>query len=178
MSLVQLLSRCAIQALLLAGALPAASSAAAAEPALVRGSPFELQGTTLEGQPLSMAGLRGKVVLVFFWSTDCAVCRSKMPELRANQDGWRGKPFEVVSVSFDRHRADPLAYQRVVAQSAPGSGTILALWAGDAGYRGSVAQRPHHLPLSVLVDAQGRVVQTFEGRIPAEAWDTIADLVP
>jgi len=61
-----------------------------------------IEGKTLEGQAFRLATLRGKVVLVMFWSTDCAVCRDKMPELRQNYQGWQGKPFELVLVSTDR----------------------------------------------------------------------------
>ncbi len=68
-----------------------------------------LQGKTLAGAPFSLAALRGKVVLVLFWSTDCAVCRDKMPELRANAQGWRGKPFELVTISVDRRMQDAVA---------------------------------------------------------------------
>ncbi|RYG07515.1 MAG: TlpA family protein disulfide reductase, partial [Burkholderiales bacterium] len=41
-----------------------------------------VEGRTIEGQPFKLAALKGKVVLVMFWSTGCAVCRDKMPELR------------------------------------------------------------------------------------------------
>jgi thiol-disulfide isomerase/thioredoxin len=43
-----------------------------------------VEGKTIEGQPFRLSALKGKVVLVMFWSTGCAVCRDKMPELRQN----------------------------------------------------------------------------------------------
>ena len=151
----------------------------AAEPLLpTKGSAFALQGTTLEGQALATEKLRGKVVLVFYWSTDCAVCRSKMPELRANVAGWRGQPFELVTVSVDRHRGDAVAYAQTVSGIVPQSERMPVLWAGEAGYRDSLGARPQRLPLSLLIDTQGRVAAVYEGRIPAEAWDSIADLMP
>lgn len=156
----------------------ATAALATAAPPPVPGLPFELEGTTLTGKPLSLAALRGKVVLVYFWSTGCAVCRSKMPELRANYDGWRGKAFEVVAVSVDAQRADAVAYEQVVEKIVPLAHVFPALWAGDPGFRSSLEARPRQLPLSIVVDRHGRVVARYEGRIPAQAWDTIADLLP
>jgi thiol-disulfide isomerase/thioredoxin len=53
----------------------------------------ELSGRVLSGRTLSLANLRGKVVLLWFWSTGCAICRDVLPELRANYAGWRERPL-------------------------------------------------------------------------------------
>lgn len=135
-----------------------------------------LQGRTLAGEPFSLAALRGKVTLVVFWSTDCAVCRDKMPELRANAQGWRGKPFELITVSLDRKLQDTADYERLVRTVVNKNERLLTLWAGDPAYRFSMA-RPAHLPAAYLLDKSGRVVAQYEGRIPPEAWDRIADLL-
>ena len=36
---------------------------------------------------------------------------------------------------------------------------------------------PGQLPASFLIDKTGNVVQRYQGRIPAEAWDKIAELL-
>ena len=135
-----------------------------------------LQGSTLAGEPFSLQGMRGKVTLVVFWSTDCAVCREKMPELRANAQGWRGKPFELVTVSLDRRLKDTAEYERLVQAVVNKNERLLTLWAGQPGYRDSIG-RPAQLPAAYLLDKSGRVVAQYRGRIPAEAWDRIADLL-
>jgi cytochrome oxidase Cu insertion factor (SCO1/SenC/PrrC family) len=159
-------------ALALALALPHAP-AWAAQP----GDIPALQGRTLAGQPFSLAALRGKVTLVVFWSTDCAVCHDKMPELRANAQGWRGKPFELVTVSVDRKLQDTADYERLVQATVRNKDErLLSLWAGDPAYQSSL-ERPAHLPAAYLIDKSGRVVEQYSGRIPPEAWDRIADLL-
>jgi len=41
--------------------------------------PPEFSGFTADGERLSLAGLRGRVVLLNFWATWCLECRSEMP---------------------------------------------------------------------------------------------------
>ncbi|MBI3062491.1 MAG: TlpA family protein disulfide reductase [Deltaproteobacteria bacterium] len=41
--------------------------------------PPEFSGQTLDGKTVSLAGLRGRVVLLNFWATWCLDCRPEMP---------------------------------------------------------------------------------------------------
>ncbi len=136
----------------------------------------KLEGKTIEGKPFALTQLKGKVVLVMFWSTDCAVCRDKMPELRQNYEGWKGKPFELVLVSVDRKMDDLNEYDKIISRIVPLKQRFPALWAGEAGYQDNFG-KPDRLPLSFLLDKSGKVVERYAGRIPAQAWDRIADLL-
>jgi thiol-disulfide isomerase/thioredoxin len=65
--------------------VPAAPAVAGAPaPAAALTAMPQIEGKTIEGAPFKLSSLKGKVVLVMFWSTGCAVCRDKMPELRNN----------------------------------------------------------------------------------------------
>jgi thiol-disulfide isomerase/thioredoxin len=159
--------------LLLVAVAVAAAQVAAAE----IGSPFALRGVTLDGQAWDSERQRGKVLMVFYWRSDCAVCLSKMPELRRNAEGWKGKAFELLLVSADAKADEAVRYDNLVAQFQRGP-RPLAFWRGAPGFRDDLPGPPGKLPLTLVMDRAGQVVARFEGRVPAEAWNTIADLLP
>lgn len=134
-----------------------------------------LQGNTTDGKPFELSSLKGKVVLLMFWSTSCSVCRDKMPEIRQNHDGWSGKPFEVVLVSTDKRVKDLDDYERVLARTVPSRTPQVWLWSGNTFYKDNLG--PHaQLPATYVIDKAGKVVERYAGRIPAEAWDKISEL--
>lgn len=135
-----------------------------------------LEGRSVDGQRLQLAGLRGRVVLVFYWSTGSAVFRDKMRELRANLAGWQGQPFTLLGVNMDARQQDFIEYERLVRQAVPAVQRFTSLWAGGPDFLDSMG-RPEHLPSASLIDRQGRLVERYSGRIPPEAWDRIAELL-
>jgi thiol-disulfide isomerase/thioredoxin len=56
--------------------------------------------TTLQGEKISMASLKGKVVLVNFWATDCPGCIKEMPDLINTYNQYKAKGFEVIAVAM------------------------------------------------------------------------------
>ena len=56
--------------------------------------------TTIEGKKISMADLKGKVVLVNFWATDCPGCIKEMPDLVNTYNSYKNKSFEIISVAM------------------------------------------------------------------------------
>jgi thiol-disulfide isomerase/thioredoxin len=143
-------------------------------------SATSISGTTLDKKSFNLQSLKGKVVMVMFWSTDCAVCRDKMPELRRNAAGWADKPFELVLVSVDRSMNDVESYNAIVNKSVSVKQRFTQLWTGDSTYKDNLdtAQLSRaQLPTTLLIDKSGKLVERYSGRIPAEVWDTISDLL-
>ncbi len=159
---------------------PALMASAHAQKAAATTALPSIVGTTLDKKAFDLKSLKGKVVLVMLWSTDCAVCRDKMPELRQNVMGWTDKPFELVLVSVDRRMEDVESYNAIINKSVPMKQRFTQLWTGEATYKdnlgGSALQRAQ-LPVTLLIDKKGKLLERFNGRIPAEVWDTISDLL-
>jgi peroxiredoxin len=55
---------------------------------------------TIEGKEISMTDLKGKVVLVNFWSTDCSSCVKEMPELVNTYNAYKARGFELIAVAM------------------------------------------------------------------------------
>ena len=135
-----------------------------------------IEGRTVDGKPLALSTLKGKVVLVMFWSTECAACRDKMPELRQNHEGWAGKPFELVLASHDKRMNDPDDYEKIISSTVPLKQRFVQLWVGESRYKDNIG-RPAQLPSALLIDKNGKVIDRFTGRMPADAWDKVAGLI-
>ena len=156
---------------------PTAPASAASTAALPATAPGASGGTDLSGQPFVLRAGDGRVRVLMFWRTDCAVCLSKMPELRANAQGWKSKPFDLVLINTDTRREDALAYDRLRRDLSVGRGPLLSAWAGDVQLP-RAWQASGRLPLMLVIDSQGRVAARHEGRVPPELWDQVADLLP
>ena len=63
--------------------------------------------TSLKGEKVGTADLRGRVVLVNFWATDCPTCVKEMPRLVQTYQKYQPKGFELIAVAM---RHDPPNY--------------------------------------------------------------------
>jgi thiol-disulfide isomerase/thioredoxin len=136
-----------------------------------------LVGKTERGAAVDLAEYKGKVVLLFFWSTDCSVCLDLLPEMRTNLKGWQGKDFVIVAVNQDRAMANLNAYERVLDQVAPPNSQMKIVWRRDPSYHDTFGDLPVKEPTTVVVDRKGLVVKNITGRAAPEVWDDIAELV-
>jgi thiol-disulfide isomerase/thioredoxin len=65
------------------------------------GKPLDMRFTSLDGRDVDLAKLKGKVVLVEFWSTDCGPCVGEIPALKTAYEKLHPRGFEVVAISLD-----------------------------------------------------------------------------
>ncbi|MFO1449498.1 MAG: TlpA disulfide reductase family protein [Opitutaceae bacterium] len=112
-----------------------------------------LAGTGPSGGEVSLAGLRGKVVLVDFWASWCAPCRSENRHYAALYEKYRGAGFEILAVSVDH---DARAWKSAIEKDR-------AAWlhvSDLSGWRSPLAARYQvtALPASFLLDREGRIV--------------------
>lgn len=153
-------------ALLLGGAASAAPRVGAPAPAFV--------GTDLEGRPLDLAALRGRVVVVNLWAIWCTPCRAEMPMLDAFQQRRAADGVVLAGLSADRHR--DIADVRRAMQAVHYPAALLA----DAQVNGFGA--PSALPQTIVIDRAGVVRAVFDGGqgpLTATALDRAVDgLIP
>jgi len=128
-----------------------------------RDAPITASGTTLDGDSFDLADVRGKPVVVNFWWSLCAPCRSEAPDLIAAADQLGDR---ATFIGVDIRDTSPdlgLRFQDEFGVPYPSiydSDGVVAL--AFAGYI-----RQGSIPSTVILDAQGRVAATFSGAIPS-----------
>ena len=112
-------------------------------------------------RPLLLRGpLKGRVVLLDFWTSGCVNCLHALPVYRALEERFRGQPFQVVGIhsgKFDAEKevsAVAEAMARHGIEHPVGTDSDLVVWDQYA---------IHGWPTSVLVDARGYAVAWFRG---------------
>lgn len=110
--------------------------------------------------PLSMAGLRGKVVLVEFWTHECINCLHVLPHTKALYEKYAKDGLVVVGVhtpEYDEERV-PANVQAAIRRYG-----ITWPVATDNGYETWNAYGNRFWPALYLIDRDGRVVYSHVG---------------
>ena len=132
----------------LSGLLLLATTAAFAQSVAPYQAPA-LVVSTLDGQLFNLAKMRGHVVLVNFWASWCPPCRAEMPVLSAYYKSHHSAGLEMIGVSADIGRDRGQVTSMAASISYP-----LAMLR-DAISNGF--GKPHALPITYVIDAQGVV---------------------
>lgn len=123
--------------------------------------------TSVAGQLVSLAGLRGNVVLLNAWATWCVPCRAEIPEIRALHAKYSEQGLKVVGVSLDEANAEP-----AIADFVTRYDMRYQIWRDPAqGF--STDFRFDGLPMTVLVDKAGVLRWIWKGKL--DARDTTLD---
>jgi thiol-disulfide isomerase/thioredoxin len=81
--------------------------------------PFDLKFQAVDGKPVDLSKMRGKVVLVDFWATWCPSCRATVPDVVALYKKYHAQGFEVVGVSLDQDKDTMLAFTHAQGMTWP-----------------------------------------------------------
>ncbi len=60
----------------------------------------------LGGSEFTLSSLRGQVVLIDFWDTDCPPCIKEMPTLKKLYTEFKDQGFEIIGISLDTKKSD------------------------------------------------------------------------
>ncbi len=108
----------------------------------------------LNSDPLTMAGLRGKVVLIDFWTFGCINCIHTLPHVVEWYDKYEADGFVVIGVHSPEFAYE---YETPNVQDAIERNAIRYPVAQDNGFQTWRAWGNRYWPAEYLLDAQGRV---------------------
>ncbi len=119
-----------------------------------------------DGSQVSLADLRGKVVLLNFWATWCPPCREELTHVQTQIiDRFAGRPFVFLPVSRGESRADVAAFREKTGYAFPmgldSTRTVYDRYASN------------YIPRNFLIDADGRIVTATTGFEQAEFEELI-----
>jgi thiol-disulfide isomerase/thioredoxin len=126
---------------------------------------FEGIEVWLNSQPLTMESLRGKVVLVDFWTYSCINCLRTLPYLKSWDEKYRDKGLVIIGIHTPEFQFEHDQSNVQTAISKYGLKYPIAL---DNGYQTWVAYQNHFWPHKYLMDQDGviRYEQIGEGSYP------------
>ena len=109
-----------------------------------------------DGSRVTLADLRGKVVLLNFWATWCPPCREELMHVQTELiDRFAGRPFVFLPVSRGESRETVAAFREKTGYEFP-----MGLDSTQSVYKRYAA---NYIPRNFLIDADGRVVSATVG---------------
>ncbi len=115
---------------------------------------------TADGQPVSLADYRGRVILVNFWATWCPPCVAELPTLNAFYQARQAEGFVVIAVN---DQETPAAVQAFVSENHLSFPVAL-----DRNETVMAAYDVRALPVSIIIDRAGNIRTIHRGEISAE----------
>jgi thiol-disulfide isomerase/thioredoxin len=137
-----------------------------------RKQPGAVSGRTLDGEQVSLADFRGKVVVVNVWGSWCGPCRAEAPMLAQASRDLAGKGVVFLGIdSRDPSKDAAKAFVRRFDIPYPSlydqqGATLLA-------FHGTLT--PNSVPSTVVVDPQGRVAGSVLGNLSRTTLDDLVE---
>lgn len=124
----------------------------------------EVTFTTLSGEQFTTADLRGKVVLVKFWATNCVTCVAQMPDNIENYNALKDRGYDTIAVAM---QYDPPNYVKNFAESRDLPFKVVIDSTGEIAREfGDVRLTP----TAFLIDKQGNIIRRYLGNYDKEAF--------
>ena len=113
--------------------------------------------TSLKGEKIALDNLRGKVVLVNFWATDCPGCIAEMPELIQTYQKYKSRGLETIAVAM---YYDPPNY---VSTYATDKVLPFPVSLDPQGLLAKAFKDVQLTPTTFVIDKEGRILQRTVG---------------
>lgn len=122
----------------------------------------------IENQQVSYSNdsIKGKIYLIDFWAVWCGPCVGEMENLHKAYDKFKGKNFEILSLSFDQKPEDVKKF-REEKWKMPWKHAFI-----EGNFRSELAKlfEVSGIPKPILVDENGKII-AIEGKLRGETLE-------
>ena len=126
----------------------------------------DIEGKDVDGKPVRLADLKGKVVLVDFWATWCPPCVASFPTLRQLAREYKDRGFAILGVNLDdlarsesgQPGPGPSRLPRISGGSWCPSGRAGPTSSGRGRTRPPRRSGLRRFPASFLIDREGKII--------------------
>ena len=143
-----------------------APGAPAAAPKDVSSAP--VYKNLVDGKDISLASMKGQVLLINFWATWCPPCRQEIPGFIELYDEYKDKGVTLVGISLDR--GVPVV-ERFVQQQKINYPVIMSTRELQSEYEGAIKQSIRSIPTTILVNRAGEVAKVYIGARPKRVFE-------
>jgi peroxiredoxin len=117
---------------------------------------------TLDGQEITLNQLHGKVVAVFFFSTDCPHCQHTTTILNPIYAAWKSRGLEILGLAVNPTAASNLPdFKQKFGAAFPLGLTTRSDWSRFGEF--SVMNNPY-VPFMIIVDRNGMIREEHPGQ--------------
>jgi peroxiredoxin len=112
--------------------------------------PFPISEKDLNGKEVSLAGMKGKVVIIDFWATWCGPCMAELPNLLSLYKAQHANGLEVLGVSLDKD-------ENALKSTVKAKGMDWPIVADLQGWQNAIAQKwgVRSIPATYVLDRKG-----------------------
>jgi peroxiredoxin len=123
--------------------------------------------TAMDGNEIALDSLRGKPVIISFWSTSCQVCIEEMPALFALYERFHPQGLEIIGITMPYDPPDHVL--NMINRRGIPYPVVLDLMGKYAAAFGQVAVTP----TTFVIAPDGKVVAYHFGKIHPEELQTL-----
>ena len=116
----------------------------------------DFQLKSLDGKPLRLSAMKGKVVLLDFWATWCPPCKEEIPHFKELYAAYGPQGVEIIGISLDQEGEEVVRAfaqrEKINYPLAMGSTELTQQYGGIRG-----------IPTTFLIDKRGRIAKKYVG---------------
>ena len=123
----------------------------------------DFAATTIDGRSVNLKDLQGKVVVLTFWSTRCAICHSEIPKMNQVAQRYQGKEVVFLALTMENSaKVQPYLQRNPFSSTILTNGFNVVLKYANMSKDGEINMG---FPSYYVINTNGRIDHRAEG------WD-------